>query len=68
LLRHALRRMDEENIPVVLHVHDETVAEVDTDTAEELARRIKEIMVDPPAWASGLPLAASGKIMPRYGK
>ena len=68
LLRYALRRMDEENIPVVLHVHDETVAEVDTDTAEELARRIKEIMVDPPAWAIGLPLAASGKIMPRYGK
>ena len=68
LLRYSLRRMDAEGIPVVLHVHDEIVAEVDTDCADELAARMKSYMVEGPAWAEGLPLAASGKVMARYGK
>lgn len=68
ILRHALRRLDTEGIPVVLHVHDEIVAEVDAADAEALAARMKAVMVDPPGWAAGLPLAASGKIMARYGK
>lgn len=68
LLRHSLRVMDAEGIEVVLHVHDEIVAETDTEKSAELAERMKAIMVDPPAWAAGLPLAASGKVLARYGK
>jgi DNA polymerase len=68
ILRQALRRLDAEGIDVVLHVHDEIVAEIDTERADETAARMKSIMIAPPAWAEGLPLGASGKTMLRYGK
>lgn len=68
ILRHALRAMDAAGIEVVLHVHDEIVAEVDTEKSEELAARMRAVMVTPPAWAEGLPLGASGKVLARYGK
>jgi len=68
ILREALRRMDAAGIEVVLHVHDEIVAEVDTDKSEELAAAMRAVMVTPPAWAEGLPLGASGKVLARYGK
>ncbi len=68
ILREALRRMDAAGIEVVLHVHDEIVAEVDTDKSEELAAAMRAVMVTPPAWAEGLPLGASGKVLSRYGK
>jgi DNA polymerase len=58
LLRFALRQLD----GVVLHVHDEIVVE---GGSEEEVRRV---MTTPPAWATGLPLAAGIKTMPRYGK
>ena len=68
ILREALRRMDAAGIEVVLHVHDEIVAEVDTEKSEELAAAMRAVMVSPPAWAEGLPLGASGKVLSRYGK
>ena len=68
ILREALRRMDAAGIEVVLHVHDEIVAEVDTEKSEELAAAMRAVMVTPPAWAEGLPLGASGKVLSRYGK
>ena len=68
ILRQALRELDAAGIEVVLHVHDEIVAEVDTEKAGELAARMKAVMVAPPAWAEGLPLGASGKVLARYGK
>jgi DNA polymerase len=68
ILREALRRMDAAGIEVVLHVHDEIVAEVVTEKSEELAAAMRAVMVTPPAWADGLPLGASGKVMQRYGK
>lgn len=64
LLRHSLRQLDD----VVLHVHDEIVAEVDKTDAESYAQKLKEIMCTPPEWAAGLPLNAEVKIMERYGK
>jgi len=60
LLRHALRQLD----GVVLHIHDEIVIETATPNPEELRR----VMCTPPAWATGLPLAADVKVMERYGK
>jgi DNA polymerase len=68
ILREALRRLDAAGIEVVLHVHDEIVAEVDTEKSEELAAAMRAVMVAPPAWAEGLPLGASGKVLSRYGK
>ena len=68
ILREALRGLDAAGVEVVLHVHDEIVAEIDTDKSEELAAAMRAVMVTPPAWADGLPLGASGKVMQRYGK
>ena len=64
LLRDALRRLDAEGLEVVLHVHDEIVLE----GGENAAAALKDIMTTPPAWASGLPLAAEVNIRERYGK
>ena len=68
ILRHALRRLDVEGFFTTAHVHDEIIVECDEGDAEAVARRVHEIMITPPPWAAGLPLAAEGKIMLRYGK
>ena len=68
LLRHSLRRLEEDGLPVVLHIHDEVVLEVPEDAAEAASARLVEIMCQPPVWASGLPLNAEVATMARYGK
>ena len=68
LLRCALRRLEEEGLETVLHVHDEIVLEVAQDRAEEASARLVEIMCQPPTWASGLPLNAEVATMALYGK
>jgi DNA polymerase len=68
LLRYALRRLEEEELETVLHVHDEIVLEVAQERAEEASARLVEIMCQPPAWASGLPLNAEVATMAQYGK
>ena len=68
ILRHSLRRLDAEGFFTVAHVHDEIIVECDEGKAEETARRVHQIMTDNPPWAQGLPLAAEGKVMLRYGK
>ena len=62
ILGHTLVECEKAGIPVVMHVHDEVIAETD-----RLADLI-EIMTTPPAWAKGLPLAAEGKLAERYSK
>jgi DNA polymerase I-like protein with 3'-5' exonuclease and polymerase domains len=49
-------------------VHDEAVVECDAADAERVSARMHEIMTTAPVWAKGLPLAAEGSIMLRYGK
>jgi DNA polymerase bacteriophage-type len=68
LLRETLRALDREGFAVVAHVHDEAVVECDAADAERVSARMHEIMTTTPAWAEGLPLAAEGSIMLRYGK
>ena len=68
LLRHSLKRLEEEGLDVVLHVHDEIVLEVPEHDAEAASARLVEIMCQPPAWAMGLPLNAEVATMARYGK
>jgi DNA polymerase len=68
LLRHALWRLEEEGLDVVLHVHDEVVLEAPQSVSDSVAERLVQIMCETPAWASGLPLNAEVAIMDRYGK
>jgi DNA polymerase len=66
LLRDALRCLDAAGQRVILHVHDEIVLEA--DDVEAAAAQLEAVMVAPPAWAAGLPLAAEVNIRERYGK
>lgn len=62
ILRAALRQCD----GVTAHVHDEIV--IETAEPERAKAELERIMVTPPDWAVGLPLAVEAKIMARYGK
>jgi DNA polymerase len=55
-------------LPIVLHVHDEIVAEVPAAEAEAALRRLAEIMSRPPAWAAGFPIEVEAFAAERYFK
>ena len=58
LLAEAMLRVDKAGYEIVMHCHDEIIAEVPEGegSVEELCR----IMAVPPVWADGLPLRADG--------
>ena len=58
LLAEAMLRVEEKGYPIVMHCHDEIIAEVPegTGSVEEMC----EIMAVQPKWAAGLPLRADG--------
>jgi DNA polymerase len=62
ILRHSLRQLD----GVVLHVHDEIVVECPATEADAVGAAMHRVMCEPPAWATGLPLAAEGVTTTRY--
>jgi len=67
ILAHAIVNLERSGYPVVIHVHDEIVAEIPEGfgTIEEFER----IMSTMPAWAKDWPLRASGGWRAkRYGK
>lgn len=53
-----IARLEAKGIPIVFHIHDEIVAEVDAVQAD--LSEVIHIMSQPIAWAPGLPLAADG--------
>ena len=59
-------RIEAAGYPIVLHIHDEIVAEVPEGfgSLEEFTR----LMTRKPAWAPDLPIAASAWTGPRYCK
>ena len=66
LLSHAMVNCEKKNYPIVLHVHDELVSE--KKIGEGSFDEFKAIMLDSPAWAKGLPLAADGGESERFKK
>lgn len=62
LLRAALMRCDRAGLAIVLHVHDEIVAE---GYCED---ELRELMLDSPIWAEGLPVDGEAGSGQRYGK
>lgn len=65
VLTTALLRLDAAGFPIVLHVHDEIVAELrDAARLDEMQRLMSEV----PTWAAGFPIAVEGHTSTRYGK
>jgi hypothetical protein len=54
LLAAALLRFEARGLPVVFHCHDEVVVEVPKGSVSE--QHVLAILLEPPAWATGLPL------------
>jgi DNA polymerase len=57
LLAAAITRCEARGVPVVLHVHDELVAEIAIGAITEA--KFLALVLEPPPWAEGLPLAGT---------
>jgi DNA polymerase len=69
LLFRAMDRIEYEfDIPIVLSVHDQIVAEVPEREGNWAVSRVQEAMQDLPEWARGFPILAEPKITQRFGK
>ena len=66
LLAEAMLRVEKRGYPIVMHCHDEIIAEVPegSGSVEEMC----EVMAVRPVWAEGLPLRADGYECPFYQK
>ena len=68
LLAYSMLRLDEEGFKIVMHVHDEAVAEVPENDAKNHLDIMCAIMGETVPWAKTLPLVADGYITPFYKK
>lgn len=68
LLADAMLRMERDGLDLVASIHDEVVCEVRESEGKTAFARMKSIMQDGPAWATGLPLGGAGWVGRRYGK
>jgi DNA polymerase len=64
----AMRRVDALGFDIVMHVHDEIIAELSLIEPDYDLGLICEIMSRPIEWAQGLPLGAEGYNTPFYKK
>lgn len=64
----SLLRIDRSGFEIVMHVHDEIVAEVDEQSAPESLERMTAIMAEPIRWAPDLMLTADGYVTKFYKK
>jgi len=70
-LSDALVNVDREHYPIVMHVHDEIIAELDDTyslSPEDDLRDLCDIMTKPIPWAPGLNLKADGYLTKFYKK
>jgi DNA polymerase len=68
LLAAALVRLERAKLPVVAHVHDEAVSEVDDDAASDAYGELLHQMTLLEPWAAGFPIGADGWTGKRYRK
>jgi len=68
LLAHTMLKVDDIYIPIVMHVHDELIAEVPKESADYCFKKILDIMAEPVDWAPGLLLKGDGYITDFYKK
>ena len=66
LLCHAMLEVERGGYPVVLHCHDEIMAEGPNGTGD--VEEFENLMCKAPKWAEDLPLAAAGFMLKRYAK
>jgi hypothetical protein len=66
ILAEATIRLEKAGFPIVLHVHDEVVAEV--PKGERTLEEFEEILVQVPQWADNFPISAAGWVGERYRK
>jgi DNA polymerase bacteriophage-type len=64
----ALLNCEDMGLNPVLTVHDEVVCEVEVETVEAAAHRVRVCMLDLPDWTAGLPVAAETSAGRRYLK
>lgn len=68
LLAFGMQTLDEAGFDVVAHAHDECVVEISTSMPETTLHEVETRMIQVPAWAEGLPMAAEGWRGRRYRK
>jgi DNA polymerase len=66
ILVDSMSRLEKAGYPVIMHVHDEVVCEVDEDFGS--AHEVEQIMSEVPSWAEGFPVGAEGFECRRYRK
>lgn len=68
LLAVSMIRLYMAGFPIVMHVHDECIAEVPASLGEAKLKLMCDIMGQEVSWAKGLPLRADGYCTPFYKK
>ena len=68
LLGNSMLNMQEEDFEIVMHVHDEAIAEIPLENAKEHYNNMIKAMEKVPHWASDFPLKADGYTTPFYLK
>ena len=68
ILADSMLRLDAAGYKIVMHVHDEVVAEISDQGDQESLDRMCAIMGAPINWAEGLPLGADGYLTKYYKK
>jgi len=68
LLADGMRRLDAAGFDIVMHVHDEVVADIPNLSVDFVISEMCRILGEPVAWAPGLKTPAAGFVTPYYKK
>lgn len=68
ILAVGMERAHDDGFKIILHVHDELVAEVEKGSNYHTKSRLEQLMSDDIPWCPGMPLRAAGWCEPYYRK